>query len=77
MNDIYSLETKAATWAWKKLSAPTAEPRAFHASVLLDDGNILHTFGMCTPLFPFIPPLSPLSPAPPSARTLGNASFFY
>ncbi|KAF9297758.1 Multiple epidermal growth factor-like domains protein 8 [Mortierella antarctica] len=45
MNDIYSLETKAATWAWKKLSAPTAEPRAFHASVLLDDGNILHTFG--------------------------------
>ncbi|KAG0099542.1 hypothetical protein BGZ93_007178 [Podila epicladia] len=45
MNDIYSLETKATTWAWKKINVPTAEPRAFHASVLLEDGNILHTFG--------------------------------
>ncbi|KAG0037920.1 hypothetical protein BGZ82_001564 [Podila clonocystis] len=45
LNDICSLETKAGTWAWKKIIASTAEPRAFHASVLLEDGNILHTFG--------------------------------
>lgn len=45
LNDIYSLDTKASTWAWKKLIVPTAEPRAFHASVLLNDGNLLHIFG--------------------------------
>ncbi|KAG0055879.1 hypothetical protein BGZ83_007168 [Gryganskiella cystojenkinii] len=47
LNDLFMLDTTAATWAWKKLVVPTAEPRAFHASVLLPDGNtILHTFGM-------------------------------
>ncbi|KAF9316399.1 hypothetical protein BG003_002036 [Podila horticola] len=45
LNDIYSLNTKDANWVWKKLNAPTAEPRAFHASVLLADGNLLHIFG--------------------------------
>lgn len=50
LNDLFVLDTKASTWAWKKLSAPTAEPRAFHASVLLNDGNLLHIFGMFTRL---------------------------
>lgn len=46
LNDIYLLNTTAATWAWTKINAvPTPEPRAFHASVLLNDGTILHTFG--------------------------------
>ncbi|KAK3809845.1 MAG: hypothetical protein J3R72DRAFT_81139 [Linnemannia gamsii] len=43
-NDIFVLDTAAATWAWKKINVPTAEPRAFHSSVLLVDGTILHTF---------------------------------
>ncbi|KAF9184757.1 hypothetical protein BGZ51_009318 [Haplosporangium sp. Z 767] len=45
LNDIYSLDTTAPTWAWKKINVAAAEPRAFHASVLLPDGTILHTFG--------------------------------
>lgn len=45
LNDIYLLNTNAATWTWKKINAPTAEPRAFHASVFLNDNSILHTFG--------------------------------
>ncbi|KAF9110094.1 hypothetical protein BGX30_008103, partial [Mortierella sp. GBA39] len=45
LSDIYLLNTTAATWAWKKINVvPAAEPRAFHASVLLNDGSILHTF---------------------------------
>ncbi|KAG0268234.1 kelch domain-containing protein 3 [Linnemannia exigua] len=44
-NDVYVLNTAAPTWAWKKINVPAAEPRAFHASVLLGDGTILHTFG--------------------------------
>ncbi|KAF9133134.1 hypothetical protein BGW39_010463 [Mortierella sp. 14UC] len=47
LNDVYVLNT--ATWAWKKIAAPSAEARAFHASVLLDDGTILHTFGQSGP----------------------------
>jgi hypothetical protein len=45
LNDVYVLNTAAPTWAWKKIAVPTAEPRAFHASVLLNDNTILHTFG--------------------------------
>ncbi|KAG0257268.1 hypothetical protein BG011_004060 [Mortierella polycephala] len=45
LNDIYSLDTTAPAWTWKKINVATAEPRAFHASVLLPDGTILHTFG--------------------------------
>ncbi|KAG9069320.1 hypothetical protein KI688_010220 [Linnemannia hyalina] len=45
LSDIYLLNTTAATWAWKKINVPAAEPRAFHASVLLNDSSILHTFG--------------------------------
>ncbi|KAG0373896.1 hypothetical protein BGX24_011099 [Mortierella sp. AD032] len=48
-NDIFVLDTAAATWAWKKINVPTAEPRAFHSSVLLVDGTILHTFGQSGP----------------------------
>ncbi|GJJ72259.1 hypothetical protein EMPS_04616 [Entomortierella parvispora] len=47
LNDFYVLDTKVDAWAWKKLAVPSAEPRAFHASVLLPDGDtILHTFGL-------------------------------
>ncbi|KAF9964715.1 hypothetical protein BGZ70_006048 [Mortierella alpina] len=46
MNDVYALDT--ATWAWKRI-AVTAEARAFHASVLLPDNTILHTFGQGGP----------------------------
>lgn len=62
LNDLYSLDTQASTWAWKKLIVPTAEPRAFHASVLLNDGNLLHIFGMFTRLYLFPDSLSSLSP---------------
>ncbi|KAF8938864.1 hypothetical protein BGZ47_008378 [Haplosporangium gracile] len=44
LSDIYLLNTTGAAWTWKKLNV-TAEPRAFHASVLLKDNSILHTFG--------------------------------
>ncbi|KAG0242013.1 hypothetical protein BGW41_004996 [Actinomortierella wolfii] len=42
--DVYALDTKAATWAWRKV-AVQAEPRAFHTSTLLPDGTILNMFG--------------------------------
>ncbi|KAG0273716.1 hypothetical protein BGZ96_004697 [Linnemannia gamsii] len=45
LNDMYMLNTSAPTWAWKKIAVTTAEPRAFHASVFLNDNTILHTFG--------------------------------
>ncbi|KAF9150811.1 hypothetical protein BG015_007356 [Linnemannia schmuckeri] len=45
LNDIYLLNTAGTTWTWKKINVPTAEPRAFHASVLLNDSSILHIFG--------------------------------
>ncbi|KAF9907391.1 hypothetical protein EC991_010951 [Linnemannia zychae] len=46
-NDVFVLDT--TTWIWKKIAVATAEPRAFHASVLLSDGTILHTFGQSGP----------------------------
>ncbi|KAF9277466.1 hypothetical protein BGZ68_009256 [Mortierella alpina] len=46
LNDVFALDT--STWAWRKI-AVTAEPRAFHASVLLPDNTILHTFGQGGP----------------------------
>ncbi|KAF9086030.1 hypothetical protein BGX23_009207 [Mortierella sp. AD031] len=45
LNDVFFLNTSAATWAWKKINVANAEPRVFHASVMLPDNTILHTFG--------------------------------
>lgn len=75
LNDIYSLDTRASTWAWKKLSVSTAEPRAFHASVLLNDGNLLHIFGMFTRLLP-LSRLSLLSVASLTRPEPGKAAIF-
>ncbi|KAF9927856.1 hypothetical protein FBU30_002819 [Linnemannia zychae] len=47
LNEVYLLNTTASTWVWKKINT-NAEPRAFHASVMLD-GTILHTFGQAGP----------------------------
>ncbi|KAF9571587.1 hypothetical protein EC968_000404 [Mortierella alpina] len=46
MNDVYALET--STWTWRRVSV-NADARAFHASVLLPDNTILHTFGQSGP----------------------------
>ncbi|KAF9401844.1 kelch domain-containing protein 3 [Podila epigama] len=47
LNDVFSIDTNLPAWTWTKVNVPTAEPRAFHASVILPDeaGTILHTFG--------------------------------
>ncbi|KAF9990385.1 hypothetical protein BGZ75_002166 [Mortierella antarctica] len=47
LSDVFALDT--TTWAWRRI-AVTAEARAFHASVLLPDNTILHTFGQSGPL---------------------------